>query len=562
MLALLAIFLLLLTPILMVTLHLLRPRVDSYQWLIAVLGALLAWLAMLLARLGLPYSLSLLAWQPEALFPTSPSLLVDNISWPFAFALASLSLSLMLTSVARLQAEQPAPPSDHSLVANAPSTPPNWRPWAAYLALTSLGMVAALAGNLLTLLLAWVALDILELLVLLVQLSSSQAREQVVVALSARLGGIAMLLLAGIQTWVNNETLTFAQMSLTPSSASSLFLLLAAGLRLGVLPLHLPFTQELPIRRGLGSMLRLAPAAASLVLLARIATIGVAASPATPFLLALAALAAIYGAVAWAGAADELSGRPFWIISTASLAVVAAVRSAEAALAWGMACLLVGGFIFSFSLRRRLLLLLAGLAWLGLTALPYTPSWPGADIYQWPTQAAPGSLIGRLALTLALLLAHALLLGGFARHALRPAGPASQPASIEHWIWLVYPAGLALLSLAHFGLGWQARPDSASLPLLTWLGGLAACVLALLLWIPVRRYLRRSAQGWIPNQTQFVRQLGQLFSLSWLYRLLWSIFRQFSRLLGLVSSILEGEGGLLWAFVLLVLIFAFLRQSP
>ena len=551
MLALLAIFTLLLTPIVMVVLHRLRPRVDNYQWLIAILGNILAWPMVLLARLGMPTSVSLLKWQPASLFPTTPTLLLDDISWPFAFALASLSLSLMLTSVARLQAAQPASSGEAPASPDQAPTQPDWRPWAANLALTSLGLVAVLAGNPLTLLLAWAALDILEVLTLLVQLPGSQAREQVVIAFSARLAGIAMLLLGGIQIWANDEILTFS----TVSPSSSLFLLLAAGLRLGVLPLHLPFKQELPIRRGLATILRLAPAAASLVLLARTATVGVASLYA-PYLLALAALAAVYGAAAWAGAADELSGRPFWILSTASLAVVAAVRGLpEAALAWSLACLLAGGFIFSFSLRHRLLLPLAGLVLLSLTALPFTPTSPGAGIYQWSASAETGSPVGQLALILALVLAHSLLLAGFARHALRPTTLAYQPPLIERWIWLVYPAGLALLPLAFVSLGWTAAPSLSPRP---WQGGLAACLLALLLW-----FLTRNAQRLpIGDRISAIRRLGQLFSLNWLYRLLWGIFRQISRLLALVSRILEGEGGLLWAFVLLVLFFAFLRQSP
>jgi hypothetical protein len=56
---------------------------------------------------------------------------------------------------------------------------------------------------------------------------------------------------------------------------AGLYLLLAAGLRLGVLPLHLPYASEAAIRRGFGSALRLISAASSLILLARIPTTSV-----------------------------------------------------------------------------------------------------------------------------------------------------------------------------------------------------------------------------------------------------------------------------------------------
>ena len=63
-----------------------------------------------------------------------------------------------------------------------------------------------------------------------------------------------------------------------------LSLLIAVGLRLGVLPLHIYYLHEPPLRRGLGSMLRFVPAAASLVLLARIGEVGIPLEI-TPYLL-------------------------------------------------------------------------------------------------------------------------------------------------------------------------------------------------------------------------------------------------------------------------------------
>ncbi len=576
MLALLAIFLLLLTPVAMIVLHVLRPRLDKYQWLIAMLGSLLAWPMVLLVRSTMPASITLLVWQPESLFPTSPSLLIDPISWPFALALVSISLSLMLSSVARLQPRQAAAPEaqaqspeageqppaaiESPLAPANPAAPPDWRPWAANLAITSLGLTAVLAGNPLALLLAWAALDIVEILILLTQLQSSQPRQQAVVSFAARLGGIAIVLLASIRLWASGELVTFAAVS----STSSLLLLLAAGLRLGVLPLYLPFIQELPLRRGLGTTLRLVPAAASLVLIVRTATAEID-SLYTPYLLALVALAAIYGAASWASAADELLGRPYWILSTASLAVIAAVlRQPQAALAWGLVCLIGGGFIFSYSLRHRRLLPLAGLALLSISTLPFTPAWAATGIYQWPAPTGQ-TVIGTLAINIALVLTQALLFIGFIRHAIRPVPAEYRPAPGENWIWIVYSIGLVLLPLAYLGIGWTSLPDPAGQPLLAWLGGPVAGLLALLGWFFLGRSLRPNIRGQISflrNSASFFSRLSQLLSFNWLYRWLWKGFQGFSRLLALISRTLEGEGGLLWAFVILALIIAFLRQTP
>jgi len=45
----------------------LKPKV-SRSWMIALVGAAISWLGVLLLRLYLPTDLSLFAWQPESLF--------------------------------------------------------------------------------------------------------------------------------------------------------------------------------------------------------------------------------------------------------------------------------------------------------------------------------------------------------------------------------------------------------------------------------------------------------------------------------------------------------------
>jgi formate hydrogenlyase subunit 3/multisubunit Na+/H+ antiporter MnhD subunit len=78
----------------------------------------------------------LVEWKPVTLFPASPSLLVDHASWPFLFALVSLTLAIILTAAASLQSNY-------------------WMTWSNTLLLAGLGILAVISGNLLTLLLAW-----------------------------------------------------------------------------------------------------------------------------------------------------------------------------------------------------------------------------------------------------------------------------------------------------------------------------------------------------------------------------------------------------------------------
>ena len=492
-----------------------------YHWLIAAGGALFAWLVMLFAGSRLPFSLTLINWQTKALLRQSPALLADELSWPYALALVTLALAVISTDVLR-------------------AAEADWSAWSSTLILGTLGLFAVLAGNPLTLLMAWMAIDLAELLILLAQLVQSTVRERLVIAFSARVFGSLLLIGGEMVARSGGASLTF---DFIPSKAA-IFLVLAAGLRLGVLPLHVPFLQELPLRRGLGTMSRLVPAAASLVLLARTAD-ALRAAPESiaflPYLLGMAGLAGLYGGLAWFLASDELEGRPPWILGMASLSLAAALRAQPtASLAWGLAGLLCGGLIFLTSIHDRRLLWLSFLGLLGFTAIPFTPAWNGSQLYTGPFHPFLPVFV----------IVQALLLAGYARHALR----SSQIfQGVERWIWLIYPLGLGLLPLTQFWIAWRSYPSIADVPLAGWLLGVIAVGLAVL-GVSLRDRIGAIPAGPIQSFRTFL-------SLNWLYSMLWVIYRYLRRLATFLTSVLEGEGGVLWAILVLVLLFSVLVWS-
>jgi len=574
MLILLTIFLFLFTPLAMLILYLVRPKL-SIQGFLAVLAVLVAWPMVFLARSDIQHVITLLQWKPEALFPVSPTLLIDNISWYFALALTSLSLTVVITSIAQLgqtskldqlpaqkiiQVSEASDTLKGGISSSEPATTidtglsPNWQLWASIMALTSFGLVAVTAGNMLTLLLAWAALDIIELIILLGQILQSRIRERIILAFSANMAGIVTVLMAGIILWSQGSSLSFEAFS----PPVTFYLVLAAGLRLGVLPLHLPFAQGLPLKRGLGTVLRLIPAASSYILLVRVSKVGVTGNI-TPYLLGLAALAGLYAAVNWLGAKDELNGRPYWLLGTASLAIAAAILNHPiACLAWTIASLLSGGLILSMPLRHRNLIPLVVLGLLNLSALPFSPTWQGTELYQYSSSYSVNLTLFSL-YSFFFLLIQSFLLAGFIRHILRgifPAGNES-PEHIERWVWFLYPIGLIFIALTHVLIGWWLHPNLDEVPLSGWLmGPLALIISGLILYIAWRHprpfsFLTRS------TETSF---WNNLISLDWLYRLLWKLFRALSRLFAIISTILEGDGGILWALVLFALIFVFLQR--
>lgn len=532
---------------------------------------------VLLARSSIPQVITLISWETIYITSVSPSLLIDEVSWYFALAIMSLTLALMITSIAQLgQSRKQAKPaytknievieiqgsseevteSSIPVVHEEISISTNWRSWAGILILTSLGLVAVTAGNMLTLLLAWAALDVIELVILLGQYPDSHSRERVILAFSARMAGIATVLLAGVIAWSQGLSLSFDVIS----QSTSIYLLLAAGLRLGVLPIHLPLLHEVTLRRGLGTALRLIPAASSYILLVRVANIGVLGA-ATGVLLVLTALGGVSAARNWLMARDELNGRPFWLIGTASLVVASAILNRpEACIAWSIASILSGGLVFSMSIRHKNLVAIILLGFLNFSAIPFTPTWLGTGIYQYSNPIT--SILSPFlfySISFMFLLIEAILLAGLIRHSMREIFPALEQGSehVERWVWFLYPLGLLFIIVSHMYIGFWLLPALSELPLSGWIMGVVATIIAGLFWYLSWRFPQAFS---VRDQSNKASSFHKYISLDWFYQLVWSFYRLLVRFFALISTILEGEAGILWALVLFALIFVFLQR--
>ena len=517
MLILLTVLFLFLVAISLVILYWIRPE-FRYTWLIAAGGALVGWGSILTWQFRLPLIFQLPRWEPTSLFLESISFTADTLTWPFAFSIATLILAVILTAAVRENFPAPIP-------------------WAAILILGGLGLLAVLADNPLSLLMVWSAIDLVELIAQLRSVDGPQPSEKVVTAFAARVAGISMLLWANMVSISTGTPMNFQD---APPQAG-LYLLLAAGLRLGVLPLHLPYTSESAIRRGFGSALRLVSAASSLILLARIPSTSVI-SIFTPFLLSFAALAAIYGGWMWLRAPDEMTARPFWLIGLASLAMASALRGNPlGAAAWGCALILSGGALFLSSVQQIWLRRALWVGIWGVTALPFSitaTGWESTVPSFWPAWPF-------------LLLAQALLLAGYLRHAMR-ATLRTNFETLDRAAQYVYPLGIGILLIILFLLGlwgWDGALKIGSwLPALigTLLGGVAV-------WLAPRlRVLTPVRAHWVrPDATSWM---------GWLFRSLWSLYRLVSRLSDAFSSLLEGDGGFMWTLLFLVLIISLLAQ--
>lgn len=507
---------LLVTALFVLILRIVRPT-AGYSWLIAASGTFFAW-ASVFAWINKTDRLQFLIWQPASLFAQSPTFTTDPIAWAYALSMITLTLSVVLTSVVR---------------SNFPSA----LSWVGALALSALGTLAVVADNPVTLALIWAAIDLVDLIVQLRFVEEPTLGERVVTSFATRLTGTMVLLWASVSSSAQGGTADFHAI---PSQAS-LFLLLAAALRIGVLPLHLPYPSKTALRRGFGTVLRMISAGSSLILLARIPG-GNITSPLAPYLLALVALAALYGGWMWLRAPDELTGRPFWLIGVGSLAVAATLRANPiGAAAWSCALILCGGVLFLSSEPNKWLTRSLWVAVFGISALPFSltsTGWSGGT--------------GFFLTWLPLLLAQAMLLAGFIRHILR--SPASREIYEDQPLWgkNIYPIGIILLLSTTLLLGWFGWDGSLRFGNL--IAGLAASALTFgLIWFTPRIRILN------PVRAHWVRPTN-LTWLDGLYQTAWNVYRLLGRLSNIFSNILEGDSGIMWTLLFLVLFISFFTQ--
>jgi hypothetical protein len=198
--------------------------------------------------------------------------------------------------------------------------------------------------------------------------------------------------------------------------------------------------------------------------------------------------------------------------------------------------ILGGGLLFLFSARQRNILWLPLLGLWGLSALSFSPTASGWQI---------GSQNSWL-FEIPFLPAQSLLIAGFIRHALHPGETSLE--SKERWTKVLYPIGLIILPAISILLGlwgWEGARNIGQIR-----AAITAIVMAVgFIWLSRTVLVRRSPTSGSSKWTRFT-------SLKWVYNGFTAVYSFFWKITYIFTSTFEGEGGLLWSFLLLALLLS------
>jgi len=483
----------------------LTPEFQT-RWFAAFAGASAAWGSILLWQSTLPFFFTFSLGERISLFLHPLTFLVDSISWVYALSLATLALGTTLTALA----------SDSFFDDTA---------CGGILLIVALGIFATLAGNPITLALFWAALDLVELIARLHAVHTPELRERAIVAFFMRVLGMSILLWAGIIGIAKGGDITFTD----APARMQIWMLLAAGIRLGTLPPHLPFPHDSELKREYGVILQLVSAASSLVLFARASRGGID-MPYAILLFLLGAVSAFYGGWRWLRARNLEEARPYWILGMGALSLITALfQNPEGSAAWGVFLLLSGGMLFLTSLDHKWLKRLSVLTLASGAALPFTLTATG-----WEGNHESIGIFWVL-----LLIPHIFLLAGYVRYAARSSF--SPFTAKRKSAQLTYILGILLFPLTLFTLGIWGWSGAKNIGI--WQAPIATLLLGVLFWQRRIRLLTRLRGIQITRQ---IRWGG-------LERMVWGLYYFLRKLSETVSAVLESDGGILWTLVFLIL---------
>ena len=502
-------------------------RLRRPTW-IMIITSVLALALLLAVRSETPVTEIIATWQPVSVFTVPLSFRVDHTAWVMA-----LGLMLVLNATAFMWGGFPGQ--------HRPA------PRALSLLLTAAALSGIFASNLLTLAVAWGMLDLIFVLALVVRGGTEVGRRA---ALAIVLNAVSTVCVWIAALLIENQHGSLYWHLLNPSDDARAWLMAAAVLRVGLYPFH----QGLPIELGKepdrSVMIFVVPTIAGLALWVRMA--GAQALPEESLVPLLGTLSILVGAVlAWRNV-EPRSSLPYIMLGLSGfVGLLAAAHSSvdlltNATLNW---MFVVASLFIARGFDRRRMFWSGGalLAGLSLAAVPGTLGF----IVQ---QAVIADVLQAKAwlILVAVIVAQTLLIAAGTRLILSDAVESAPTLLLRKICWSVAIV-LGALPLVGFVVAPGIVGDSLSTrALLAELGPIGL----LALFAPIAIGLVLAWRGPVLRRSVSAGQTawGRVLRLDWLNNAIFYLLDRMTGLLRAVASVFEGDGGLLWTVIVIVIV--------
>jgi hypothetical protein len=493
-------------------------------WLVAASSTLVIWASLILFRIFMPSGIFLQKWIPGGISTDVIKLQLSTGSWVFAFLLVSLLCAIIFTETIRLG-------EDNLLIS-----------WTGSMIITAVGLLAIQSQTFLAVVITWTLIDIVEIGILVRLLSQEKVQNAALVEFSLRVVGSLLIIAAMALT--RSGDLTIESSALT--GPAFLLVTLGAFLRLGVLPLHLSFTSSLPIKRGLGTLLRfISPLTVFTFLIQIGAPQQFSIVYKVIFLLSL--VTTIYGAVMLFLSKGSITGRPYWMLFTSGLLLILFLRGeTESIIALGIIMIVGGGLVFLNSSEFRYKILFFSALFVSLAGFPYSPTMP-----LW--QGLLGSPLEGI--NFLIILATVTLFAGIYRNL---HNVDNAPLVSEKWMRFFYGIGLGILFISP----WITLVWRFSIVRLVSYWWAPVCCLVFITLIFIFNKLKLGSIVFVNLTIRRISSIaktignliGEVFRFEWLAEILSAIYSIVLRVVQMLITALEGDGCLLWSLLFLVLI--------
>lgn len=498
-----------------------RKKGFRYAWLISLGVAIVAWLSYAIFGYLDPIKWIDNSWMPIGVLPIDFSL--DAISWPFGFSIGAMLLAFIFQSTTWLHLGESS------------------RIWAGSLALCGMGVLVATANTPLAVVLAWSGMDLLEFLFVLAITQYQEGLQEFIKLFSLRIVGTLGLLLA---TTLNVDPITNPTFS-SISQPGKVILIIAVLLRLDLIKPLVLIDETKKVNLSFSSFISIFSSACALAILSRIS--GSFVPNGLTFLINCVAFTlALFFSFRWASASSIQDGIKYWVLTFCMLAIMSSmVGEATSIIGWASAMMLNGAILTFNSYRNKWLDFFMLFGFLGISALPYTPMITGFIIN--PTSSYLWQLL--------FIPIIALLQFGYIKAIFQEKITLQK---LDQWIKVALALSLLILIITHWWIGLKLPSLQNRINFLGVFSLLLSAVLYLG-WKRIRPF--RWLQDVRQEMNGFAQRFLQNTGFQWLKTLISRLLQLFEIMVENITKVLEGDGGVLWAILLLTLLISAIQAN-